>query len=305
MRSDRCPRLFLIAGALLLALLAAGGCNRGSGPTFRVGYMICNAPEETRARFAPLTEYLARETGASFVPVYLDTMDVEEAFEKGEIDFVHSNSLLYAILAKRHGAKLVAAERRGAFGAMSAGAVVVRADSPVKTLADLRGKRIMFGPAWAPFGFLSQYAMLLEAGVDPERDLGPYAFPGGTWQHEKIIYSVLYGAYDAGAAPMIDLEEMAAEGKIAPGDLRVVARSELAPYCTFSVASTVSPEWADKVRKALLALDETTTVEIGGEELKVLKAALVDGFDALAEGDYEIIHRWAKRSRLPPYDELP
>ena len=42
----------------------------------------------------------------------------------------------------------------------------------------------------------------------PEADLALYAFPKGTWKHEKIIYSVLYGAYAAGAAPMIDLEAM-------------------------------------------------------------------------------------------------
>ena len=45
---------------------------------------------------------------------------------------------------------------------------------------------MMFGPQWAPFGFLAEYALLLQAGVDPETDLGYYAIPHGTWKHQKI-----------------------------------------------------------------------------------------------------------------------
>jgi len=287
---------------LLLGALALTGCME-ERPTFKVGFMICNSLGETRARFDPLMAYLSQNTGAEFEPVYIDTVDVEEEFKKGGLDFTHTNSLLFVTLAERDGVELVASEKRGAFGALTRGTIIVRADSPIKTLADLKGKRLVFGPQWAPFGFLSQYALLLENGVDPELDLGPYSFPPGSWKHEKIIYSVLYGAYDAGAAPLIDLEEMALEGRITPEDFRVIAESPLAPYCTFGAAPSVDPKWRDELRRALLAIGPDTTAEVGGEKVLVLKAAKVDGFEKLDYASYATLLEWARRSHMPPYEE--
>lgn len=290
---------------LLFALAvaaAAAGC-RGESPTFRVGYMICNSPAETRERFAPLTAYLSEATGARFEPVYLDTGDVETAYAAGELDFTHTNSLLYVVLRKRHGLNLVAAEKRGAFGAKTRGAVIARRGAGIETLADLRGRRFVFGPQWAPFGFLAEYALLLEAGIDPEKDLGFYGIPGGSWKHEKIIYSVLYGAYDAGAAPLIDLEEMTAEGRVSPEDFVILATTGLAPYCTIGASPRVPETWLRRTREALLAAGPESTAPVGGERLHVLRRALVTGFEVLEDAEYEPLRAWARLAKMPPYEE--
>ena len=295
----RSPALLLLA-LTLLAITA--GC-RSEPQTLRIGYMICNSPEETRERFDPLTAYLSQATGTRFEAVYLDTQDVEDAFARGDVDLVHTNSLLYVVLRERHGAELVAADRRGSFGAHTRGVIVVRKDSDIRDLTDLKGRRLVFGPQWAPFGFLAQYALLLEGGIDPETDLALYAFPKGTWKHEKVIYSVLYGAYAAGATPLIDLEEMAAEGRIAADDLRVIGRSGLAPYCTVSAHPGVDPELRDKLRSALLAIGPETTADTGEERLKVLQRGMVTGFEELNDSDYDPIRAWARSAKMPPYEE--
>lgn len=294
-----------IFAALFMAalLMLVAGCG-GEKPTFRVAYMICNSLNETRERFEPLTAYLSEATGAKFESVYLDTVDFEEAYAKGGIDFTHTNSLLFVALNERHKVSLLASEKRGSFGALSRGTIIVRADSPIKTLADLKGKRLIFGPNWAPYGFLAQYALMLEKGIDPEKDLGPYGFPKGTWKHEKIIYSVVNGAYDAGAAPLIDLEEMSAEGRLAREDIRVIAETGLGPYCTFGVSEKVDAKWAQKAREALIALTPQTTAEAGGEKLAVLKRAQVDGFEAGNLASFDVIRKWAKAAKMPPYDGL-
>ena len=85
-------------GALLVGAAILGAGCQGQGRTFRVGYMTCNAPEETRSRFEPLTAYLSEATGARFEPVYLDTGDVEDAFARGDFEFTHTNSPLYLVL---------------------------------------------------------------------------------------------------------------------------------------------------------------------------------------------------------------
>ncbi|TNF49963.1 hypothetical protein EP232_01080, partial [bacterium] len=55
-------------------------------PVLRIGYMICDSLEETKSRFEPLTQHLSATTGMTITPVYLNTFDVPEAFEKGELD---------------------------------------------------------------------------------------------------------------------------------------------------------------------------------------------------------------------------
>ena len=100
-----------------------------------------------------------------------------------------------------------------------------------------------------------------------------------------------------------DLEEMTAEAKIAPGAFRILASSQLAPYCTVAASGKVEQRWSSKVREALLALTPETTVEIGGERLKVLDRALLTGFEALDDSAYDTIRAWAKTARMPPYDD--
>lgn len=285
------------------ALLLLAGCQAESH-TFRIGYMICNSLQETRGRFEPLTAFLSRATGARFESVFLDTVDVEDSFAAGQIDFAHTNSLVYVTIRERSRALPIAAEKRGVYGVKTRGAVIARKDSGIRSLSDLKGKRFVFGPQWAPFGFLAEYALLLDAGIDPEVDLGYYATLPGTWKHEKAIYAVLYGEYDAGATPLIDLEEMAADGRISLDDLVILAGSPFAPYCTVSAAPSVPASWAEKVRAALTALDARATAEVGGERLLVLKRALIDGFETVSDGDYDELRRWARLAKMPPYQDL-
>ncbi len=300
----RCKRLWpfgFLALAVALPAALPSGC-RDPAPAFRIGYMICNSLQETRERFQPLTAYLSRATGARFDAVYLDTVDVEDALRRGDLEFTHTNSLLYVVFRERYGVRPVAADMRGAFGVRTRGTIIARKGSGIRTLADLRGKRFVFGPQWAPFGFLAQYALLLEAGIDPETDLGYYAIPRGSWKHEKAIYAVLYGAFDAGAAPLIDLEEMAAEGRISPDDFVVLARSDLAPYCTVAAVSRVPREWVARTRRALLDLTPETTAEVEGERVRVLSRARISGFSPVTDAEYDPIRRWARAARMPPYE---
>lgn len=297
-------RLSLVA-ALLCSVLLLGACDRAvSGPPIRIGYMNCNSEEETLQRFRPLTAYLSQAVGVAFETVPVDTQDFEERFAAGEFAFGHSNSLLYVILKENHDLQLVATEKRGNFGARTAGAIIVRNDSPIQTIADLSGKRMVFGPQLAPSGYLAQYDLMLEAGFDPERELDYYAIPRGSFKHEKVIYGVYFGDFDAAAAPVLDLEVMTREGKISADDFRILAQSEIIPYCTFGARQDTDPDLVARFRKALLDLTAETTVEIDGERLKVLDAAWIDGFAELLDADYDPIRAMARRVNMPPYQEF-
>ena len=152
-----------------------------------------------------------------------------------------------------------------------------------------------FGSMFAPAGYLAEYDMLLAAGVDPENDLGHYTTPRGSYKHEKLVYGVLYGAYDAAAVPLLDLEVMTREGKIATDDLVILAQSSLIPYCSFAATREVDQTLLKKFRQALADLKPADTVNIDGEQIRVMKAALVDGYEELAASDYDALKGMARR----------
>lgn len=291
--------------ALLFSTLLLAACDRPvTGPAVRIGYMNCNSAAETLQRFRPLTVYLQERLGVPCETVPVDTQDFEERFAAGEFAFGHFNSLLYVILKENLDIELLATEMRGQYGSSTAGGIIVRADSPIRSLDDLRGKRMLYGPQLAPTGYLAQYDLMLDAGLDPERDLAYYAIPHGSFKHEKVIYGVYFGEYDVAAAPMLDLEIMIRDGKVDADDFRVLAQSEIIPYCTFGAAKDADPQLIARFRQALLDLTPETTVEIDGERVKVLKSAWIDGFEALSDKDYDPIRAMARRVNMPPYQEF-
>jgi ABC-type phosphate/phosphonate transport system substrate-binding protein len=222
---------------LLVILSLLVGCEKNEGTLFgkekkpiRIGYMICNSPQETKARFEPLTAYLSEKIGQKFESIYVNTFDFEDLVRDKKVDFTHTNSILPIIFQEGYGLEMIAVEERGRHGYKDTGTIISLKKSGIKTIDDMRGKTLIFGPALAPFGYMAQYALMLENGFDPEEDLAYYAIPWGSFKHEKIIYGVLFGAYDVGTAPRLDLDHMAQQGKINLDDFNIIAESIPMPY---------------------------------------------------------------------------
>ena len=267
--------------------------------TYRIGYMICNSEEETLHRFRPLTAYMSRKLGVDFEAVAIDTIDFGKEVEK--LDFTHTNSLLYIIMNRNNGVEVLAAEKAGSLGHMSKGNIIALKKSGIKSIKDLRGKAMIFGPMLGPTGYMSQLDLLVKNGVNPEDDLSFYSIPAGSFKHEKVLYGVLFEKYDAGALPQLDFEKMAEEGKIDPDDFIVIAEGVPIPYCNFGVTQGVDDSLAKKFRNALLDIKKNDTVEIDGEVVKVIERAQINGYEDIKDSDFDVVREMAKRTNMPPY----
>ena len=295
-----------VVPSILMILLVLVGCGSGGGTLsdekpIRIGYMICNSLEESRARFEPISSYLSEKTGRRFESILINTFEFEDLVRDKKVDFTHSNSILYIIFNEKYGVKLLATDLRGRHGYGDTGAIISMKGSGIKTFDDMRGKTMVFGPALAPFGYMAQYYLMLENGFDPEADLSYYAIPWGSFKHEKVIYGVLFGGYDLGAAPRIDIDQMADEGRINPDDFHIIAESKAMPYCTVGVLPHVDPDFAEEVRGLLLGLKKEETALVDGEVVKVLKSAWLDGFVKVDDSEYDSIREQLKRCNMDPY----
>jgi len=267
--------------------------------TYKIGYMICNSEQETLQRFKPFTAYLSKKLGVRFEAMAIDTSDFTKHVD--EMDFTHTNSLLYVIMNRNNGVEILAAEKSGSLGARVKGLIIASKKSGITSVQELKGKTMIFGPALGPTSYMAQLDILLKNGVDPENDLAYYSIPAGSFKHEKVIYGVLFGKYDAGAAPLLDFERMIADGRIDPADFTVLAEAEPVPYCNFAVTQKIPEDFAKKFKDVLLNIKKDDTVELDGELIKVLERAHIDGYEDIKDSDFNSIREMAKRTNMPPY----
>lgn len=292
-------RSFILLAILFLTISCSSPSAKEEKRTYRIGYMICNSEQETLHRFRPLTAYLSKKLGVNFEAVAIDTTDFTKQVDK--LDFTHTNSLLYIIMNRNHGVEILAAEKSGSFGSRAKGIIIVLRKNGIGNVRDLKGKSMIFGPMLGPTSYMTQLDLLLKSGINPENDLTFYSIPPGSYKHEKVIYGVLFGKFDAGAVPLVDFERMVAEGRIDQNDFTIIAEGEPIPYCNFAVTQKVDDGFAKRFKQALLQIKKDDTVEIGGEVARVFERANIDGYEDIKDRDFDSVRDMAKRTNMPPY----
>jgi len=143
---------------------------------------------------------------------------------------------------------------RGAFGYKMQ--FIVKADSPLKKLDDLRGKKIAFVRPRSNSGCKAAMIHLWEKhGMQPERDFDWYY----SYSHNTSIAEVLDGSADAAPIASDILDRMVTKGEVDKDAYRVIYESERFPPVAFGCAYTLPLELRESILAALMGLDWTDT----------------------------------------------
>lgn len=124
-------------------------------------------------------------------------------------------------------------------------------DSPIKSVADLKGKRVAHVSPSSNSGDAAPRALFSSMGVVPGKDY-EVLFSG---KHDNSIMGVVNKDYDAAPVASTVVERMQARGMFKAGDLRVVYESAPFPRTAFGVAHNLAPELKAKIREAFLGFD--------------------------------------------------
>ncbi len=239
-----------LLGVSALLLTVAADAPEARPPEIRFGILPRLPPAEITAMFTPLAEHLTRETGRKVRLVIADDFaGFKDQVRGGEIDLAFSNPLVYVQL-KRHldlQPLGLGAEKRG--GARFRGAIVVRKDSAIFDVSELRGKKIVFVDEDSLGGYVSQALLLKKEGLDVRRDLVLLPFARS---HDKVTRAVFDRVADAGGVREDDLEKM--QGKVDLWQLKVLAYSEYFPNWPFYAGAHVDAPTREAIRAALLKL---------------------------------------------------
>lgn len=123
--------------------------------------------------------------------------------------------------------------------------MVVRADSPYKTLRDLAGKRVAHVSPSSNSGNLAPRALFPDEGLVPDKDY-KVLYSG---KHDNSIASVINGDYDAAAIADDVLTRMIQRGAVKDGELRVLYKSRPFPAGSLAIVHDLSTELREKITK--------------------------------------------------------
>ncbi len=126
--------------------------------------------------------------------------------------------------------------------------VFAKADSPIKGLADLKGKRMAFGDVNSASSFVFPVAMMLSAHLDPARDLKAVRLTGS---HANSLAALVQGQVDAAALSFESFDKAVAQGAVNPRQVRVVARSVAIPYPPLAMNTRLPEAMKGRLKKAL------------------------------------------------------
>lgn len=123
--------------------------------------------------------------------------------------------------------------------------VVVKKDSPFKTLADLKGKKVAHTAPSSNSGHMAPMALFPKQGLVPDKDY-KIVFSG---KHDQSILGVNSGDYDAAAVASDVFHRMATRGQIKEDNFRIIYTSPKFPTSSFAYAHDLEPAFRDRMLK--------------------------------------------------------
>jgi len=233
-------------------------------------------------------DYLTRTTGLKIRQVFPDTFDEHmHMVGRGLIDITFSNPFIYIKIADRYGARAFARVVEEGGQENFRGQIICRADNQeIKTLADLKGKRLIAVDPTSAGGYLYPWGFILEHGFTKE-DFAEISFaPGPGGKQEKVVMAVYAGTYDVGLIREGTLQVVA--DKIDLKQIRVLAHSHWYPGWVYAARKGFDAAKLEKIKAALLALDYQNP-----EHRQILDAAGFVGIIPASDADFASVRRLA------------
>jgi phosphonate transport system substrate-binding protein len=128
--------------------------------------------------------------------------------------------------------------------------IIVPADSPIKTPADLKGKKIAFTDATSNSGFKAPSAILkADFNLESKRDFEP-VFSG---KHDNSILGVVNKDYEAAAVANSVLNRMLDRKVFDKAKIRSIYKSETFPTTGYGHVYNLDPQLVEKVKEAFFS----------------------------------------------------
>jgi phosphonate transport system substrate-binding protein len=255
-----------LACALLVAAVACKSGDEGGGDgrdgSAQKPLLVMLIPSETGSRsvledYQPLFSAITRTDGIHFKLAVGDSYNaVIEGMSAGNIDVAFFGPGSFMEARGRGAAELLAVEETGGKSVYFAG-LYHRKDSGMKSIADLRGKRVALGDPKSTSSFNVQVAMMTAAGLDPTRDLAKIQMAGS---HSASLEQLEAGHVDAAAASINAYDKAVDAGAIDGKRVVLLAKSGEIPSPPIAMRKALPADLKARLKKAFHGIHQAEGV---------------------------------------------
>lgn len=242
-------------------------------------------------RYRPLAEYLSRKTGINVRLTILSRYgDVIDRFRQRNMDGAFFGDLTGVLAMELLGAEPLV-RPVGLSGEWRArGVIVVRKDSGIKDVSQLRQRVFAFVDRASVTGYLFAVYHLKEAGVrNVDSFFSEYYFTGS---HDAALYAVLDGRADAASLSENILKDEIKKDPSIGDEIQVIARSDEMPGSTLCVRHDLPEDIKELLKKSLLNMREDE------EGKKVLLWMSISRFSPASRSDFEVVYKLLRKVGL-------
>jgi phosphonate transport system substrate-binding protein len=239
----------------------------------------------TQQAFQPLADHLSKVLGEEVKLIVPKSFkEFWKGVKENQFDLVHYNQYHYIRSHKELGYRVIVANEE--FGNKQiAGALSVRKDSGINSVADLRGKVIVFGGGTKAMGsYIAPTAVLKKAGLVAGKD---YMVNFAMNPPSAVVGAYTKGAGAAGSGNVV-LRLNAITKKINADDMKIIAESEPFIQLPWAVSANMHSAMADKIQKEMTSLNDTE------QGRAVLKSAEVTNFYTVSDKDFDKVREITK-----------
>ena len=234
----------------LLGVVLAFATLSHAQQVLRITAIPDESPTELARKAAPLVKYLEAKLGmkVEFTPVTDYAAAVETLVNK-KVDLAWFGGFTFVQANVRSGGRVIPLVQREEDERFRS--VFISSDPSITKLADLKGKDLSFGSQSSTSGHLMPRNYLLQAGVDPDKDLKRVAYSGA---HDATIAAVASGKVVAGALNISVWDKFVADKKVDTSKVHVFFTTP--PYFDYNwtVHADMPAALRDKLSAAFLAL---------------------------------------------------
>jgi phosphonate transport system substrate-binding protein len=249
---DACPNrgdldpIYCDANRDLLADTPTDQAKLKNPSTLVFTYTPVEDPAKYENIFKPFTDHLAQCTNKRVVFFQVQNNAAQiEALRSGRLH-VGGFSTGPTVFAVNKAGAIPFAVKGDAKGYQGYNLItIVKASSPFRTLADLKGKKVAHTSPSSNSGHLAPLALLPGQGLAPGKDY-EIRFSG---KHDQSVLGVNSGDYDAAHVASDVFDRMADRGQVKESDFRVIYRSQRFPTSSFAYAHDLAPALAQQLVK--------------------------------------------------------